>query len=280
MNFQKNQDSANRPVPYKDIEKKRLDDLKRIITEQNNALFIKNKKIKDLNADLLELKKHCASIQSKTDKKEKEDGIGDNFFKNKYMKANERLVKKLDELDQVKKQLEKVMAELNKKNIKASSSSHVQKKTKLEKTLTSLMDNMYGMLGITINFKGTKRVMQISKHAIEKLIERKLIDPDLNFFNMIQKTISNSILILKKPVHVLNLMRNDFNDSVYMYAPHDKIIYVVEEDRDTGEYNRIVTAYSSESSAWIEKWKNRNPVHERIATADYFESKPNMRITN
>jgi len=102
--------------------------------------------------------------------------------------------------------------------------------------------------------------MYITEHFREQSVLRGFSFKDDDLPDILEK----SYLIKNRPRNKLIMLRNNCEESIYLWNRNKGCIFVVGENSKTHYFNILKTIYSSKKSGWLKEWSDDNPKNTRV----------------
>jgi len=122
---------------------------------------------------------------------------------------------------------------------------------------------------IEIKAYDQKVQINIDNHFLESIKLRFKFTGGFNI-NSLKSLLPESTVIKDRPNNVFVLIKNNCRRALYLYCEKKKLIFVLEENSKTREYDTLKTVYPSTCSKWVDNWLNKTPRYERVIFSDYI----------
>ena len=111
----------------------------------------------------------------------------------------------------------------------------------------------------------------ITVHFLEQMKNRSLLKHK-GIDDEIKNIIERSIIVDSRSRTVMNLINSHCRESLYLYYSKSNIVFVLEQNKLSFEYNVLKTAYNSNDSLWLAKWLPATKKSNRIKFSDSYKN--------
>lgn len=112
---------------------------------------------------------------------------------------------------------------------------------------------------IKVSIKDGYFELQIEDHFWEQSEDRGFKFSQDQLISIVE----NSFVIKNRPRKKLILLKNNFQEAIYLWNQNKKCIIVLVENQLTHYFNIIKTIYHSSQSNWLIQWQNDTPKENR-----------------
>jgi len=110
----------------------------------------------------------------------------------------------------------------------------------------------------------------VTSHFLEKVRDRSLIKRH-NVDKWVENAIRESVVVDSRPSTVINIINHHFYKSLYLYNKSQKVVFVLEQNHLTREFNILKTSYTALESDWMEKWLSSTQKSKRKKFVDDYQ---------